>query len=190
MLLVELLNNAAIYGRNVGLIKKAFDDQLLNKEQYHILLLNNRKWFETCNHKGLLFKENDNFFFVTRTSTYNKLELPNIYYKNQSLQYLGKVKVYNKKQYAESIIFNNNCNIMNKKWLLGNNSTNIVEYRSLEDRPEIVSKLVGTNDDLDKLKFLVKNLDLKEYDISSYFNIEKIIDELAFFNIKSPIRDE
>ena len=187
MLFVELLNNSFIYYTNSKLIKQALADKRINKEQSYILSSNNRKWFETCNHKGLLFKENDKFYYVTRTSMNSKLELPNISYKITNKQYVGSYK----KQYAEPIVFNNNCNIINKKWLLSNNdSINKVEYRSLEDRPEIVSKLVGTNEDLAKLKVLVKHLDLKEFDISPYFHMEKTIDELALLNIASTIRDE
>lgn len=183
MFFVEILNNYRIYQKNARLIENGLLSRKINIKQRDQLNIDNNKWFETFNHKGLFFIENNKYYFVIRTSTNNKLELPNNY---QSMQ-------TSVRQYAQPIVFNKNCNIMNKKWLLGNEHTNKVKYQSLEDKPDIICKLVGSNDDLSNLKHLVKKLDLNDYDITPYFNIEKTIDELEHFNIGeivNTIRDE
>jgi len=57
-----------------------------------------------------------------------------------------------------------------------------IKIQSLEARPDIVAKLVGTVQDLEYLKEWVRNTDLDEFDISPYFNIDKVIEELEINN--------
>jgi hypothetical protein len=78
--------------------------------------------------------------------------------------------------------FNELCNIGSLKWVLGDENDNI-NIQSLEDRTDIIARLVGSLDDLSDLKEWVANTNLEYFDISPYFNLDKAIDELASSNI-------
>ena len=79
--------------------------------------------------------------------------------------------------------FNEKCNIGSLKWVLGTaNITDNIKVQSLEDRPDIIAKLIGPTKDLEYLKEWVINTDLDEFDISPYFNIDQVIEELELNN--------
>jgi len=82
--------------------------------------------------------------------------------------------------------FNELCNIGSLKWVLGDANDNI-NIQSLEDIIDVIARLVGSLDDLSDFKEWVANTNLEYFDISSYFNLDKAIDELAGFNI---VKDE
>jgi|SRR3982751_527351 hypothetical protein len=106
MLFVEILYNFLIYKNNIKLIENALANQRISKTQASFLKSNNFK--EICNHKGLLFYEKGKYFFITRTSVNNKLELPRTFYEHVNYKYLVLKK-------AEPIKFNEHCNIINQK---------------------------------------------------------------------------
>ena len=178
---VELLFNHIIYNNNIRLIDLALAANRINKEQAKWLYSNNDKWSDTCNHKGLLYIEGNNYYFITRTSKAKLIKLPRTFdeYSN---------KIPNQK--VETKIFNKNCKIIKTKWVLGSEGNERFEYRSLEERQDVIARLVGTQEDLQKFKEWAKKLNLQEYDISPYFNISKTIDELAILNSLNTIKDE
>ena len=67
MFFVEILNNYRIYQKNARLIENGLLSRKINIKQRDQLNIDNNKWFETCNHKGLFFIENNKYYFVTRT---------------------------------------------------------------------------------------------------------------------------
>jgi hypothetical protein len=70
----------------------------------------------------------------------------------------------------EFIKFNELCNIGNVKWVLGDAKDNI-NIQSLEDRTDIIARLIGSLDDLG-----VANTDLEYFDISPYFNFNQTME--------------
>lgn len=179
---VKIVNNELIHTGNIVKINEAFKLGKITKIQTKLLLSNNNKWQETCDHQGLLGYNNNKTIFVPRTSYNYKLTRPRT---------LDQLKA-NSENFNEKTIafykFNDLCNIGSLKWVLGN--ADDIKIQNLEDRPDIVAKLIGTNEDLEYFKEWVSNTNLDEFDISPYFNIDKSIDELFSSNIKNNIKDE
>ena len=180
---VKIVNNNLLHKANIVKINEAFELGKITKIQTKLLLLNNSKWKETCNHHGLLGNQDNKIIFVPRTSYNYKLSKPRTFE-----QLKVNSEIFNEKK-IEFYRFNELCNIGSLKWVLGNTIDNI-KIQSLEDRPDIVAKLVGSYQDLEYFKEWVSNTDLDEFNISPYFNMEQTIDELFSSNIKNNIKDE
>jgi len=168
---VNIVNNKLIYKTNNVKINEAFQSGKITEIQTKLLLSNNNKWQETCNHKGLL----GNNYKLTRPRTLEQLKA------NKESFYEKTIEFYK---------FNDLCNIGSLKWVLGNAMNNNIKAQNVEDRIDIVSRLVGSNEDLEYFKEWVANTDLDEFDISLYFDLDKTIDELFSSNIINNIKDE
>lgn len=178
----EILHVFSILKSNEKLIEKALQKNIINKGQFYYLIHNNNKWYQTCNHKGLLYIEDGKYYFITRTSVDYPLVLP------KELKHEPYNKLITK---AEVIRFNDNCQIVNKKWVLGDTDNNQIKYNDLEGRPDIIANLVGSAKDLNELKSWVQTLDLQKYDISDFFDIHRVIHEFEIINLsKNIIKDE
>ena len=158
----------------------------INNLQADALQANNWKWLKICHHKGILEIQNGKIYFYPRTSWDIPIKLPKTVDELKSLK--GKSEYFQAKK-LEFIKFNELCNIGDRKWILGAQENNI-EVQDFEERLDVIAKLVGTKEDLQKFKEWVKYQDLEEFDISPYFNIDQIIDGLEGFNSKNTIKDE
>ena len=180
MKFVKILNNYPIYQNNIIKINNALHSNKITQIQSKLLLSNNSKWYNTCEHKGLLGFKDGKIIFIPRTSYDYILSKP------RTLEQIkANTEVFNEKK-IEFYRFNELCNIGSLKWVLGNEDDNI-NIQNLEDRTDILARLVGSLDDLNDLKEWVANTDLEYFDISPYFNLDDTIDELTSSNL---IKDE
>jgi hypothetical protein len=56
------------------------------------------------------------------------------------------------KEKIEFIKFNELCNIGNLKWVLGDSLNSNIEVQNFEGRPDVITKLIGTKNDLKEFK--------------------------------------
>lgn len=179
---VKIANNSSVFEKNLEKINYALEIGKIKQWQANLLKDNNWKWFKICKHKGIIEIKDNKIWFTLRTSNEKPLKLPKTVDELKTI----KSSQEHKQTFVEFIRFNDLCNIGNLKWILGDSSKIVVI--DFEDRKDVVAKLVGTDEDLTKFKELVKYSNLETYDISSYFSIEQVIDELALNNVN--IRDE
>ena len=66
--LVKILNNYSIYKNNIIKINDALKLNKITPIQSKLLLSKNSKWYNTCEHKGLLGFKDGKIIFVPRTS--------------------------------------------------------------------------------------------------------------------------
>jgi hypothetical protein len=173
---VKILNNYSIYKDNIIKINDAFNLGKITQIQLKLLSSNNFKWYNICEHKGLLGFKDNKIIFVPRTSYDYILSKPRALNQLKS-----NTEFFNEKK-MEFYKFNDICNIGSLKWVLGNVKDNI-KIQNLEDRTDIIARLVGSLTDLAEFKEWVANTDLEYFDINPYFNLDQIINELTIFNV-------
>ena len=183
---VKIVKNIFMYEFNNLKIDNAVKLKKITEIQAIFLRSNNNKCRDICKHKGLLEIQDGKIYFYPRTSWDRQIKLPKTVDELKSLK--GKSEYFQAKK-LEFIKFNELCNIGDRKWILGAQENNI-EVQDFEERLDVIAKLVGTKEDLQKFKEWVKYQDLEEFDISPYFNIDQIIDGLEGFNSKNTIKDE
>lgn len=178
---VKISNNEVVFEKNIYKINQALDIGRIKRWQADLLKANNWKCFNICKHKGIIEIKDNKILFTPRTSNEKSLKLP------KTMDELKIKTMIPSQKHVEFIKFNKLFNIGNFKWVLGDESNIVVE--DFEDRKDVVAKLVGTDEDLAKFKDLVRTKHFETCDISLYFNIEQVIDELAFSNANI-IKDE
>ena len=141
MKFVKILNNYPIYQNNIIKINDALNSNKITQIQSKLLLSNNSKWYNTCEHKGLLGFKDGKIIFIPRTSYDYILSKP------RTLEQIkANTEVFNEKK-IEFYRFNELCNIGSLKWVLGNENDNI-NIQDLEDRTDNLARLVGSLNDI------------------------------------------